>query len=312
MGSRSHLLPYAALGAVCFFWGTTYLAIRMALESFPPLILMASRFLLSGSILLLWAWHKGLAFPTGAALLRTSCVGLMLLGVANTCLTYSETLIPSGLAALFLTTAPFWLVGLEALVPGGDKLTWATTIGLAIGLCGTALLVVPGSGDLAMSAAVGTGFIILQVGSFFWNAGSILQRRWKTDTHPVLTGAIQQMAVGLVCLVFALAVPQKPIHWTSNGVAGVAWLVTFGSIVAYSAYIYALETLPISLVSIYTYINPVVAVSLGSLFYDEPFGFKELTAMLVIFLGVGVVKRFSHPSQTPSPPAPRPATEELS
>jgi len=312
MGSRSHLLPYAALGAVCFFWGTTYLAIRMALESFPPLILMASRFLLSGSILLLWAWHKGLAFPTGAALLRTSCVGLMLLGVANTCLTYSETLIPSGLAALFLTTAPFWLVGLEALVPGGDKLTWATTIGLAIGLCGTALLVVPGSGDLAMSAAVGTGFIILQVGSFFWNAGSILQRRWKTDTHPVLTGAIQQMAVGLVCLVFALAVPQKPIHWTANGVAGITWLVTFGSIVAYSAYIYALETLPISLVSIYTYINPVVAVSLGSLFYDEPFGFKELTAMVVIFLGVGIVKRFSHPSQTPSPPAPRPATEELS
>ncbi len=309
MGSRSHLLPYAALGAVCFFWGTTYLAIRMALESFPPLVLMASRFLVSGSILLLWAWYKGIAFPTGKALFRTSFVGLMLLGVANTCLTYSETLIPSGLAALFLTTAPFWLVGLEALVPGGDKLTWATTVGLAIGLCGTALL---GPGGLAMSAAVGSGFLILQVGSLFWNAGSILQRRWKTETHPVLTGAIQQMAVGLVCLVFAVALPQKPIHWTWNGAGGIAWLVTFGSIVAYSAYIYALETLPISLVSIYTYINPVVAVSLGSLFYDEPFGFKELTAMVVIFLGVGIVKRFSHPSQTLLPPTPRPATEESS
>lgn len=312
MGSRSPLLPYIALGTVCFFWGTTYLGIRVALESFPPLVLMALRFLLSGSILLIWAWRKGLAFPTGLALVRTCAVGLMLLGVANTCLTFSETLIPSGLASLFLTTAPFWLVGIEALLPGGDKLTWPIVIGLAIGLCGTALLVAPGNGNLPLTAAVWTGFLILQIGSFFWNAGSVLQRRWKTETHPILTGALQQMAVGVVCLVFALVLPQKPIHWSWSGVGGVLWLVTFGSIVAYSAYIYALETLPISLVSVYTYINPIVAVTLGKLFYDEPFGLKELTAMLIIFLGVGVVKRFSYPSPKSSPPISPRATEELS
>ncbi|MCX6589481.1 MAG: EamA family transporter [Acidobacteria bacterium] len=296
MGSPQLLLPYLALGAVCIFWGTTYVAIRIALESFPPLVLMALRFLLSGSILLVWAWWKGLAMPKGRALARTCAVGMLLLGVANTCLTFSETLIPSGLAALFLTTAPFWLVGLEALIPGGEKLTWPVTVGLAIGLCGTALLVAPGTGALEITPAVWTGFLILQIGSFCWNAGSIFQRRWKTETHPILTGALQQMAVGLVCLVLVMAIPQRPVHWSWPGVAGVAWLVTFGSIVAYSAYIYSLETLPISLVSIYTYINPVVAVALGKLFYDEPVGVKELAAMLVIFLGVGIVKRFSRPS----------------
>jgi drug/metabolite transporter (DMT)-like permease len=296
MGSPSLLLPYLALGAVCIFWGTTYVAIRIALESFPPLVLMALRGLVSGSILLVWAWWRGLAMPTGRALARTCGIGLLLLGVANTCLTYSETLIPSGLAALFLTTAPFWLVGLEALIPGGDRLTWPVTVGLAIGLCGTALLVTPGAGALQITPAVWTGFLILQIGSFCWNAGSILQRRWKTETHPILTGALQQMAVGLVCLGLVAAIPQRPVHWNWTGVAGVAWLVTFGSIVAYSAYIYSLETLPISLVSLYTYINPVVAVALGWMFYNEPFGSRELAAMVVIFLGVGIVKRFSHSS----------------
>lgn len=296
MGSPSLLLPYLALGAVCIFWGTTYVAIRIALESFPPLVLMALRFLVSGSILLVWAWWRGLAMPTGRALARTCGIGLLLLGVANTCLTYSETLIPSGLAALFLTTAPFWLVGLEALIPGGDRLTWPVTVGLAIGLCGTALLVTPGAGALEITPAIWTGFLILQIGSFCWNAGSILQRRWKTETHPILTGAVQQMAVGLVCLGLVAAIPQRPVHWSWAGAAGVAWLVTFGSIVAYSAYIYSLETLPISLVSLYTYINPVVAVALGWMFYNEPFGSKELAAMMVIFVGVGIVKRFSHSS----------------
>lgn len=299
MGSRPLLLPYLALGSVCIFWGTTYVAIRLALESFPPLVLMAARFLLSGSILLAWAWWRGMTFPTGRVLVRTCAIGLMLLGVANTCLTFSETLIPSGLAALFLTTAPFWLVGLEAMVPGGEKLTWAVTAGLVIGLCGTALLVTPGAGALEITPAVWSGFLILQIGSFFWNAGSILQRRWKTETHPMLTGALQQMAVGVVCLVLALAIPQRAVQWSWPGVGGVAWLVTFGSIVAYSAYIYSLETLPISLVSIYTYINPVVAVGLGKLIYNEPFGMKELAAMLVIFIGVGIVKRFSHVRSKP-------------
>ena len=290
MGSRAHLLPYAALAAVCFFWGTTYLGIRMALESFPPLLLVAVRFLASGTILLGWAWWKGWALPPWRELVRTCLFGFMLLGVANGCLTFAETWIPSSLAALFLTTAPFWLVGMEALMPGGERLTTALVLGLLVGLAGVVMLVLPGDGALVMGPNLWKGFLVLQVGSFFWNAGSIFQRRWRATTHPLLTGALQQTAAGLVYLVAALVVPERPVTLSTTGIAGLLWLVTFGSIVGYSAYIYSLETLPVSLVSIYTFINPVVAVTLGKLFYDEPFGKKEITAMAIIFAGVLIVK----------------------
>jgi drug/metabolite transporter (DMT)-like permease len=311
MGSRPHLLPYAALGAVCFFWGTTYVGIRMALESFPPLTLIAARFLLSGSILLFWAHRRGMRLPPKPEILRTCAFGFMLLGVANGCLTFAETWIPSSLAALLLTTAPFWLVGLEAVIPGGEKLAPAVAFGLAIGLGGVVLLLWPGSGKLEIGPLVWQGFLVLQVGSLFWNAGSILQRRFRASTPSLLTGAMHQFSAGLVFLLLALLIPQHPVQWSAKGVAGLLWLVVFGSIVGYNAYIYTLETLPISLVSIYTYINPVVAVILGRIFYDEPFGRKELTAMAVIFAGVFLVKMrtgLGRPSRAEesSPPAPRP------
>lgn len=290
MESRAHLLPYAALLAVCFFWGTTYLGIRMALESFPPLLLIAIRFLLSGTILLAWARWKRWPMPERRELIRTCLFGLMLLGVANGALTFSETWIPSSLAALFLTTAPFWLVGLEAAMPGGEKLTAAIVTGLLVGLGGVAMLVLPAGGSLEMGPNLWKGFLVLQVGSFFWNAGSILQRRWRATTHPLLTGALQQFTAGIVYSIAALLVPERPVTLSATGIAGILWLVTFGSIVGYSAYIYSLETLPVSLVSLYTFINPVVAVTLGKMFYDEPFGRKEVTAMGIIFVGVLIVK----------------------
>lgn len=290
MASRALLLPYVALAAVCFFWGTTYLGIRIALESFPPLLLVAVRFLLSGAILLGWARWKGWALPPWREAVRTCLFGFMLLGVANGALTFAETWIPSSLAALFLTTAPFWLVGLESLMPAGERLTVAIVIGLLVGLTGVVMLVFPGAGAMVMGPNLWKGFLVLQIGSFSWNAGSILQRRWRATTHPLLTGAMQQFAAGLVYLVLAFLFPERPVTLTGTGIAGIVWLVTFGSIVGYSAYIYALETLPVSLVSIYTFINPVVAVTLGKLFYDEPLGRKEITAMLIIFAGVLIVR----------------------
>ncbi len=307
MGSSQRALSYAALISVCFFWGTTYLGIRMALESFPPLALIATRFLLSGGILLAWAIWKGLPLPKGRELARTCGFGLMLLGVANGCLTFSEMWIPSSLAALFLTTAPFWLVGLESAMPRGEKLTLPLAIGLLVGLGGVVVLLVPTDGNFTMSPNVWKGFLVLQVGSLFWNAGSILQRRFRGDSHPLVTGAVQQLAAGGVYFIAALFIPEHPIHLTATGVAGVVWLVTFGSIVGYSSYIYALETLPVSLVSTYTYINPVVAAALGKLYYDEPFGAKESLAMAVIFAGVLIVKlRSNHgPASSPQPRRPR-------
>ena len=120
--------------------------------------------------------------------------------------------------------------------------------------------------------------------------GSIFQRRQSGKAHPIIAAGVQQLAAGLIALPLALGIPEHPIHWSARGVSALLYLVCFGSIVGYSAYAYALDRLPVAVVSIYPYVNAVVAVALGWLFYREPFGRREAAAMLVIFAGVGVVK----------------------
>ena len=279
---------------MCFFWGTTYLGIRMALESFPPLVLVSTRFLLSGSIMLLAGRILGVPLPRGHELAQTAWNGLLILGIGNACLTYAEVWIPSGLAALIVTTSAFWMVGVEALLPGGERLHFPTTAGLTVGCLGAALLLAPGSSG-GLRGPLLWGFFVLQFGCLAWSYGSIRQRRMSKQAHPIIGGAIQQLAAGLVFLPSALLIPSHPVVWKSRGVAAMLYLVVFGSIVGYSSYVYALEKLPVALVSIYTYINPIVAVLLGWLFYREPFGAREALAMAVIFVGVALVKRYSRP-----------------
>jgi len=282
---------YAALAAVCFFWGTTYLGIRIALESLPPFALVSFRYLLSGSILVIAALLTGASLPPRKELARTAVNGVIILGFGNGCLAFAEQWIPSGLAALILTMSPFWMVGLEALVPGGEPLHGPTVAGMLIGLSGVAFLVTPGGwGD--SHGAVLAAFVTLQLGCAGWAFGSILQRRTRTVAHPVFSGAIQQLATGVVFFLPWLLMKSHPIHWTTRGVSALVYLVIFGSIVGYSAYIYALTTLPVAIVSTYTYVNPIVAVLLGWLFFREPFGVHEALGMAIIFGGVAVVKRY--------------------
>lgn len=303
MRRNPHFKAYLALISVCFFWGTTYLAIRIALESFPPFALVSIRFLLSGSILLAVALWRGALLPHGRDL-RIACLsGVLILGIGNGALVFAEVIIPSGLAGLFITISPFWLVGLEALLPGGQRLHWPTIFGMLIGLGGAALLVAPDILGHGLGQHTLSGFLILQVGMSSWSLGSIFQKRQESHVHPIVVGAVHQLAAGLACLPFALLVHEHPIAWNWRGVGAVAYLVMFGSIVGYSSYAYALDRLPVAVLSVYPYINSIVAVTLGWLFYREPFGFVEALAMIVIFLGVGVVKRHSF-SKTLAPSAP--------
>ncbi len=294
---RHSLFPaYVALAAVCFFWGTTYLGIRMALETFPPLVLMAIRFLLAGSILLLSAWARNQYVPRGRELASNFLSGFLILGVGNGALVFAELLIPSGLAGLIITISPFWMVGLEALLPGGARLHAPTVGGMLVGLVGASLLFTKDVGAQAIDRQVLEGFLMLQLGMASWSFGSIYQRRQAGKAHPIVAAAVQQISAGLVSLALALSVPQPAIHWSARGVLALLYLVCFGSIVGYSAYAYALDRLPVAILSIYPYVNAIVAVALGWLFYREPFGAREAAAMVVIFAGVAVVKRYSRTS----------------
>jgi drug/metabolite transporter (DMT)-like permease len=157
-----------------------------------------------------------------------------------------------------------------------------------VGFAGTALLFLPVSSGVTHGVVI--GFLVLQVGMIGWCLGSIYQKRQPTRAHPIVTGAVQQLASSLVFVPIALLTPHPPIIWKARAAWAVLYLVVFGSLVGYSAYAYAIARLPVAIVSIYPYVNSMVAVALGWLFYREPFGARERFAMVVIFAGVAIVK----------------------
>jgi drug/metabolite transporter (DMT)-like permease len=276
----------------------------MSLETFPPLTLLSTRYILSGAITLIVALMRGSPLPRGRELAVAAFSGLLVLGLGNGGLVFAEVIIPSGIAGLIVTMSPFWMVGAEALLPGGERLHAPTIAGMAVGLAGAALLVSPDVGTHALDRNLLNGFLMLQVGMAGWSFGSIYQRRQSGKAHPIVSGGVQQLAAGLAVAPFALFIPQAPIHWSARGVGALFYLITFGSLVGYSAYVYAMDKLPVAIVSVYPYVNAIVAVALGWLFYREHFGMREAVSMLIIFAAVAVVKRYAeHPMKADRAPA---------
>jgi drug/metabolite transporter (DMT)-like permease len=261
------------------------------------MFLVSLRFLLSGALMLACALVAKVRLPRGRELLMTALNGVLILGVGNSCLTFAELWIPSGLAALIITTSPLWMVGIDAFLPGGDRLRRTTVAGILVGALGAVLLIVPSATAGTKGGHLWGAFLLLQLANFAWSFGSIRQRRMPTLTHPIVSGAVQQLAAGLACLPAALFDIGQPGNWRLRSMGAALYLVVFGSIVGYSAFVYALDKLPVALVSTYNYVNPVVALFLGWLFYRESFGWLEAAGMAVIFLGVAIVKR-SSPVQT--------------
>jgi drug/metabolite transporter (DMT)-like permease len=282
---------YAALACVCFFWGTTYLGIRIGVAELPPATLMCVRYLLSGSVLLIVARSRGAYIPRGRELWGSALYGVLAIGLGTGALTYAEVWVPSGLASLFVTTASFWLVGADAAMPGGEPLHGPTIAAMAIGAAGAALLVAPG-GDAFGSRPrlIVAGFLLIQLGYAGWAVGSILQRRQRSKAHPIVSAAVQQFATGAAFIPLALLQTQHT-HWTARGIGVTLYLAVFGGIIGYSAYVITMARLPVAVASIYSYINPLVAVLLGVWLYGERFTAREAIAMGIIFAGVALVKR---------------------
>jgi drug/metabolite transporter (DMT)-like permease len=292
--SRS-VFAYLALAAVCFFWGTVYLAFRIAVETFPPLVLMGGRFFFAGLIVLAIAWAVGARLPERDSFLRTSRNGLLTLGLGVGTIAFSVQWIPSGLVAMLTTTSPFWIVGVEAAMPGGDRPRLWTLAGLGLGLAGCLLLVAPGAATQGLGSSALLPFLILQLGCAGFALGSVLERKHRTESHPIVNAAIQEVATGAVFLVAALVLPHGPITWTWKGIGAVLYLVVFGGIVAFSSFLYAMKHLPASLVSIYAYVNPAVAVLVGALLYGESFRWLEALSLALVLIGVVIVERSSGP-----------------
>jgi len=262
----------------------------MALETFSPTTLVCFRYLISGMVMLVVAAIAGWHIPRGRELWLTAGYGVVVLGIGNGCLAFAEQWVPSGLAALFVSTSPFWLVGTEALAPRGEPLHPPTIRGMLVGVAGVAFLVAPAAAGFQANPLVLGAFLLLQLGCAGWSIGSIAQRKTRSQAHPFVSGAVQQLATGIVYIV-PTAIRHDPIHWSTRGIGAIIYLMIFGSIVGYSAYVFVMDRLPVAIASIYTYVNPIVAVLLGWLLYQEPVGWREGVAMVIIFTGVAMVKR---------------------
>jgi drug/metabolite transporter (DMT)-like permease len=283
---------YLAWTAVCLIWGTTYLGIRVALETIPPALVGALRYLAAGLALAVILRARGDRLPGPAHWKGLALLGFLMIVIGNGGVIWAEQWVPSGIAAVVVAAAPFWMTGFEAMLPAGERLTVRGIAGLVVGFVGILLLVWPeltAGGELGQR--FGAGLIALQVACIGWALGSSYSRRHARQESALGAAAVQMIFGGFI---LAIVATQRG-EWSSlyfNWRSGIAelYLVVFGSLVGYSAYVYALKYLPMSTVSLYAYVNPVIAVILGTILLGEPFTWRVAVAVVVVFTGVAIVR----------------------
>jgi drug/metabolite transporter (DMT)-like permease len=285
---------WVALGVVYVLWGSTYLAIRVAIDSIPPFVSGALRFLVAG--LLLCAF---LTVRRGRSALRVTrrqassavLVGLLLLLGGNGGVVLAEQSLPTGVAALLVASVPLWVVLWRALAR--DRPSRSTLLGVLLGFVGLAVLVLPG-GHHAVSGghSYALGVVIIVGAALCWSFGSVASKFWLTLPDDPFVAAAYEMVAGGVGMTIAALLHGERIHpsaLTGKSLAAVGYLIVAGSLVAFCSYIWLLHSAPISLVATYAYVNPVVAVGLGALFLGEAVTSTVLLGGLVVVAGVAVV-----------------------
>jgi drug/metabolite transporter (DMT)-like permease len=283
---------YAAFAVVCVVWGTTYLGIRIALETIPPLLLTGTRFIAAGLIMLTVAKLRREKIPRDfRTLANLAFIGFLMVGVGNLAVVWAEQWVPSGMAALFVATAPFWMAVLEAFRRGGERLDLRGGIGMLIGFLGVAMLVTPGGSGGTLSTMFIFGALAIQVGGMGWQYGSA-HAKYKMKHVPLMSSsALQMLSGGIIVSLAGLAAGEAPrFAVTPRTFAALVYLTLFGSVLAYSAYVFALAHMRTTHTSLYAYVNPVVAVFLGWLILNEPLTWVSVLAMAVILAGVALVQ----------------------
>jgi drug/metabolite transporter (DMT)-like permease len=283
----------AAFAAVYVIWGSTYLAIRFAVETLPPLLMAGARFLVAGGVLLLWSrFRESASGPTSTDWRTGLIAGALLLMGGNGAVVWAEQLVPSGIAALLVAVVPLWMVLLDWLRPGGKRPRAAVFAGLALGLAGLGLLVgadaLHGGGDVSLAGAG-----VLMFGSLSWAVGSLYTKSAPRPSSPG-KGAGTQMVAGGLCLVvlgslFGELSQLDLAHVSTRSWIGFLYLVTFGSLIGFTAYLYMLAHTTAAKASTYAYVNPVVAVLLGWAVAHEPITARTLGVAAVILAGVAII-----------------------
>ena len=307
---KERKLALFAWMAVCVLWGTTYLGIRVSLETMPPMLMGGLRWTVAGVLLTGYLLLRGERLPRASAWGGIALLGFLMMVLGNGGVVWAEQTVPSGLAAVLVAASPFWMAGVEACRADGERLTWRSTIGFLIGFSGIVLLVwpelvhgvaglAPHGGEAAKGGFLG-GIVALQIACLGWSIGSSYSKRHARSESVLGMTAGQMLAGGLMMLAIGTARGEwSALGWSTRSTIAFTYLSTVGAIGGFAAYTYALRHLPVSLVSLYAYINPVIAVALGVAVLGEAFTWRMGLAAALVFGGVAIVQRRGQMTRRP-------------
>lgn len=287
---------FLAFAAIYLIWGSTFLAIRFAIETIPPILMGGFRFLTAGGLLYLWSRTRGRPRPSFHDVKSAAMIGLLMVVVGNGMVIWAEQYVPSGLAAVFVATGPLWLVMLDWWLSGRKPLGSSTVIGLVLGFSGVIALSVQGGG-LAPSESARTMVyvcaVLLTLSTLGWASGSMVARRLKMKTSLTMTLSLQMMLGGSMMLALGSIAGEwsdvNPSAVTLKSLASLAYLIVMGTLVAYSAYVWLIRESTPAKVGTHGYVNPVVAVFLGWGVAGEPLSLGTLVATATILAGVALI-----------------------
>ncbi len=284
---------WTALIALYIVWGSTYLAIRFAVETIPPFLMAGTRFLISGLILFVWRRLAGDPLPTLRQWRSALIIGLLLLLGGNGVVSWAEQHVASGIAALMVASIPLWMVLIDAVRPGGKRPDWKVLLGVLVGFGGIALLVTSSQGLSPSDRLDAAGILSLLLAAFLWSIGSIYSRGADMPKSSLMGTGLEMLGGAAGLFVTGTLAGEWPALKISAiqpaSLLGLAYLVAFGSLIGFVAYAWLLRNAPLSLVSTYAYVNPVIAIFLGAWLAGEVLTVQVILAALVIIGSVVVI-----------------------
>ena len=291
-GPPSRCALVLAFAAIYTIWGSTYLGIRIALETMPPFLMAAGRFLFAGSILFAFLKLRGARWPNAHQWIANSIIGTLLLLGGNGLVVWAELTIPSGITALLIGVGPLFIVLTEWAWPGGTRPTAITMAALLLGFAGVIWLAAPwqNSSNGGLNPA---GVIAILGACVFWALGSIYSRHAKHGADPFISASLQMLGGGAMLAIVAL-LHGDFAGFDASTISARAWgafgyLVGIGSLVGFSTFVWLMKHSPPARVATYAYVNPVVAVFLGWLILDEPITSRTLVASAIIIAAVAII-----------------------
>lgn len=287
---RETFIAYLCLVGICLIWGTTFLVMRIGVLQFPPFLFAACRQIIAGSLLAGFLFIvKKEKFPSWNVLRIQAFRGFLLITCGNGLVSWAEVFVPSGLAAIICSTMPVIVILINLTINRSEVPNWIIVLGVVTGLAGILLVFSEYLADFA-NPNYRIGIILIFVATLTWAIGSMLTKRKNYNTNPFLNAGMQMFLGGIFCLPFSFVFDDlRHVVVSSEVILSLSYLIIMGSVVAFSMYTYVLAKLPMTIASLYAYVNPLVAVVLGWLVLSEKLNFKISLAFLITVLGIYLV-----------------------